>query len=222
MTELRHALGSQQITQWVNAEISQPSIGGEPVDYQIACGAGQDGLAAVRQSAQPRGAVDSRPDVVAIFTSSGRRRCACRCAAGSAPRVLAVIPAHTPRRRWHVRTQPRKLSPSHCSTGRTPPWAATTSDRVRSSCATTAVISPSWFSHSRREPSRSALSSVTVPVGSNSSPPRRSHSLPVFPRNSIFAHVRTEEATYTLISTITPTRSFETLVCRLFRDPIWA
>ncbi len=71
VTELRHALGSQQITQWVDAEISQPSIGGEPVDYQIACGAGQDGLAAVRQSAQPGGAVDSRPDVVAIFIHLG-------------------------------------------------------------------------------------------------------------------------------------------------------
>jgi len=65
-----------------------------------------------------------------------------------------------------------KLSPSPCSTGRTPPWAATSSARLRSKRATAGVISSGWVCHSRVEPSTSARSNVTVPVGSNSLTPR--------------------------------------------------
>ena len=63
-----------------------------------------------------------------------------------------------------------KLSPSPCSTGRTPSWAAMTSHTVRSSRAMAAVISSGWVCHSRVEPSTSASSNVTVPVGSSLTP----------------------------------------------------
>src|SRR5271156_5617239 len=58
-----------------------------------------------------------------------------------------------------------KLSPSPCSTGRTPSWEATTSHTTWLKRAIAAVISSGWFSHSRVEPSTSANSNVTVPVG---------------------------------------------------------
>jgi hypothetical protein len=65
-----------------------------------------------------------------------------------------------------------KLSPSPCSTGRTPSWAATTSHTTWLNRAIAAVISSGWVSHSRVEPSTSASSSVTVPVGKNPLTPR--------------------------------------------------
>src|SRR6516164_9275458 len=65
-----------------------------------------------------------------------------------------------------------KLSPSPCSTGRTPPQAATTSETVCSKRATAAVISSGWVSHSRVEPSTSAKSNVAVPVGKSPLTPR--------------------------------------------------
>jgi len=65
-----------------------------------------------------------------------------------------------------------KLSPSPCSTGRTPSWAAMTSHTMQSSRAMAAIISSGWVSHSRVEPSTSASSNVTVPVGSSSLTPR--------------------------------------------------
>src|SRR6516164_983843 len=58
-----------------------------------------------------------------------------------------------------------KLSPSPCSTGRTPSWAATTAETVWLRRAIAAVISSGWVCHSRVELSTSAKSSVTVPVG---------------------------------------------------------
>jgi hypothetical protein len=63
-----------------------------------------------------------------------------------------------------------KLSPSPCSTGRTPSWAAMTPDTVRSSRTTAAVISSGRVCHNRVEPSTSASSNVTVPVGSSLTP----------------------------------------------------
>ena len=65
-----------------------------------------------------------------------------------------------------------KLSPSPCSTGRTPLWVAMTSESTRSKRAIAAAISLEWFSHSRVDPSTSASSSVTVPLGSGSLTPR--------------------------------------------------
>ena len=61
-----------------------------------------------------------------------------------------------------------KLSPSPCSTGRTPPWAATRSRSASSNRANAAVISSGWLCHNRVDPSTSASSNVTVPAGSNS------------------------------------------------------
>ena len=60
-----------------------------------------------------------------------------------------------------------KLSPSPCSTGRTPPWVAIVSDTVAFIRAMAAVIWSGWVSHSRVEPSTSANSNVTVPVGNS-------------------------------------------------------
>ncbi len=87
------------------------------------------GLAAVRQIAQPRGAVDGRADVVAFVAQlhlagmhpdaqpdRGQRRPLQLQRAGH--RVAARANATT------------KLSPSPCSIGRTPLWAATTSETV--------------------------------------------------------------------------------------------
>jgi hypothetical protein len=65
-----------------------------------------------------------------------------------------------------------KLLPSPCSTGRTPPWAATTPETVWLRRATAAVITSGWVSHSRVEPSTSAKSSVTIPVGKSLLTPR--------------------------------------------------
>ena len=49
--------------------------------------------------------------------------------------------------------------------------AATTSARVRSRRATAADMASGWVCHNRVEPSTSARSNVTVPVGSNSFTP---------------------------------------------------
>ena len=66
MTQLHHPLGTRQITQRMGAQIGQPHTGRKPVDHQLLCRAGQYGLTAVRQIAQPRCPVDRRPDVVAF------------------------------------------------------------------------------------------------------------------------------------------------------------
>src|ERR1700742_2809907 len=63
-----------------------------------------------------------------------------------------------------------KLSPSPCSTGRTPSCATIAAVTAWSRSATAAIISPGWVSHSRVEPSMSASSKVTVPGGSSLTP----------------------------------------------------
>jgi hypothetical protein len=66
MTYVHHPLRAGQIAQRVGAQIGQPSTLGEPIDDQIACGGGQHRLAAVREIAQPDGAVDRRARVVGV------------------------------------------------------------------------------------------------------------------------------------------------------------
>lgn len=67
-----------------------------------------------------------------------------------------------------------KLSPSPCSSGRTPSCEAIASFTALFSWTNAAVISSGRVSHSRVEPSTSASSNVTVPVGSNSTTPKSS------------------------------------------------
>ena len=66
MTQLRHPFGPGQISQLMRTQIGQPGVVRQPIGDQLLCRAGQHGLAAVRQVAQPGGAVDGRTDVVAL------------------------------------------------------------------------------------------------------------------------------------------------------------
>ena len=185
VTELHHALGPRQIAQRVGAEIGQPRIGREPVEHQIACRAGQHGLAAVRQIAQPRGAVDGRADVVALVASAARRRCARRCAAGSDPRV----PLQLQRTRHGVAGTSEHDHKTVALALFDRPHPAMGGDDIRQGAVELRDRSGHLLRPvvpQPREPSTSAISSVTVPVGSNSLTPR---SLPlnsgVSPRDSI-------------------------------------
>src|ERR1700733_11176355 len=65
MAQLHHSLRPWQITQRVTPEIGQPSIDRELVDNQRLGCSRQQSLAAVRQIAEPRSAVDRRAYVVA-------------------------------------------------------------------------------------------------------------------------------------------------------------
>ena len=129
VAQLHHSFGARQITQRMGAQIGQPGIGGKPVGHQILGGARQQGLAPMPQIAQPRGAVDGRAGIVAFiaqldFTGvhtdaqpDRRQRRSLqlqRAATASEARANAAT----------------KLSPSPCSTGRTPSWAAMMSDTV--------------------------------------------------------------------------------------------
>lgn len=58
-----------------------------------------------------------------------------------------------------------KLSPSPCSSGRTPPWAPTASFTISSRRAVAEVICSGSPSHRRLDPSMSARTRVTVPAG---------------------------------------------------------
>ena len=122
------------------------------------------------QVAQPGGAVDRRTDVVAF-------------PAGLAAQlhVAGVDPDAQPDRRQRRPLQIQRAShrvsrPGECNYEAValallhradPAIAATTSDNNWSNRATATVMSSGWVSHNRVEPSTSANSNVTVPVGSS-------------------------------------------------------
>ncbi|WP_231987025.1 hypothetical protein, partial [Mycobacterium sp. E1386] len=66
VAQLRNPFGSGKVPQGMGAEVQQPRVGGQPVGKQIACRGRQDRLTPVTQVAQPRRAVDGRPDVVCL------------------------------------------------------------------------------------------------------------------------------------------------------------
>ena len=66
MAQLYHSLGAGQITQRVGAQIGQPRVERERVEHHRFGRAGQQGLAAMAEIAQSRGAVDGRAGVVAL------------------------------------------------------------------------------------------------------------------------------------------------------------
>ena len=68
MAQLHHPFRAENTAQFVTAEMGQPGVGRKRVEHQVHSRARQHGLAAVRQVAQPCGAVDRRTDVVALVT----------------------------------------------------------------------------------------------------------------------------------------------------------
>ena len=66
MAQLRHPFGVGQIAQPMGAQIGQPRVWREPLGDQFLGRAGEHGLPAMGEIAQPGGAVDRRADVVAF------------------------------------------------------------------------------------------------------------------------------------------------------------
>ena len=128
MAQLHHPLRARHIAQPVRAQVGQPRV--RPAADRTpsrSVDARKHGLAAMGQIAQARGPIDGRADVVAFVAQPAPRRCARRCAAGSEPsgaRCSSSAHATASLARAKATT---KLSPSPCSTGRTPWWAATRS-----------------------------------------------------------------------------------------------
>ena len=120
MTQLHHALGTGQVAQPVGAQIGQPRIGRQRINDQCLGRARQHRLPAMGQIAEPRRPIDGRADVITFIpqlhlagvhtdpqADRGQRRPLNPSAQATAS--LARANATT------------KLSPSPCSTGRTPP-----------------------------------------------------------------------------------------------------
>ena len=68
MAQLHHPFGTGKIPQHMGAEVAQPHVVGQCVGNQIAGGARQQGLAAMRELAKARRPVDRRADVVVLVT----------------------------------------------------------------------------------------------------------------------------------------------------------
>ena len=66
MAELNDPFGAGQIAQCVGAEVGERDIGWQLIDDEGLDSTRDEGLAAVAEIAQPRGAVDGRADVVAF------------------------------------------------------------------------------------------------------------------------------------------------------------
>ena len=129
----------------------------------------------MRQIAQPaRRSSDPRS---CPRRATGSPRCALQYAALSGPAAPAVTPAHTPPRRWPGRTPLRNCRPHPAPPGVPHHERRRSRSPFGRTLPSAAVICSGWVSHSRVEPSTSASSSVTVPVGSNSSqaPGQRRH-----------------------------------------------
>ena len=137
---------------------------------------GQHGLAAMSQIPQPGGPVDGGP--ISFLSSRSRISPVCtpmrsRSGANGA-RCRARAQATASRARENATT---KLSPSPCSIGRTPSWAAVIrpgSDRAGDGYRR--LLGPGL--PQPVEPSTSASSNVTVPVGNSVSPARSSSAAP--------------------------------------------
>ena len=121
----------------------------------------------MRQIAQPRRPVDRRAGVVALIAQlhlAGMYADAQpdRSQRGPLQRQRAGHRVAGARERGHEAVALALLDRAH------PVMAAMASSTVRFSNPSAAVIASGWVSHNRVEPSTSASSSVTVPVGSNS------------------------------------------------------
>ena len=172
MAQLHHPLRAGQITQRVGAQIGQPHTVGEPVDHQLLGRARQHRLAAVGQIAQPRGAVDRRAGVVTLIAQL---------------HLAGVHPDAQPDR---GQRRPLQLQRSRHRIGgagerRHEAVALALLDRAHpvmggddirhrpgSDARSRRSSRSGWVSHSRVEPSTSANSSVTVPVGKSPLTPR--------------------------------------------------
>ena len=168
MAQLHHPLRAGQIAQRMGAQIGQPRVGGKPVDDQRFGRARQHGLAAVAQIAQPRGAVDGRAGVVAFVAQLDLAGSAPRSAAGSGP----AAPAATAKRAGHRvggAGERRHEAVALTLFDRAHPVMG--GDGLRHRLIRAAPRRRSsrsgWVSHSRVEPSTSASSNVTVPVGNS-------------------------------------------------------
>ena len=154
---------------WLPRSVSQASAGSRSSD-QILGRARQHGLAAVGEIAQPCGPVDRRADVVAFVAQlhlAGVH-------ADAQPDRRERRPLQVQRARHRVAGAGERDHEAVALALLDRPHPAVGGDacrtRVRSRRATAAVISSGWVSHSRVEPSTSASSSVTVPVGSSLTP----------------------------------------------------
>ena len=156
----------------MRTKVGQPRVGRQPVDNQISGGARQHGLAAVRQIAQVCGPVDGRTDVVALVAQPHLPGMHADTQPDRGQRCALQL-QRTRHRVAGTRERDHEVIALALFDGRTPSWTAMMSHTVRSSRAMAAVISFGWVCHSLVEPSTSASSNVTVPVGTARSRPDR-------------------------------------------------
>ena len=169
--ELVDVLGPAEVLQPVYAEVAQRRAVRQPVADELARRLRQHDLAAVPGVAQAGGAVQSRARRSCPRLGAGPRRCGCPCAAGAGSRASCrwISSAHATASDARANAA-TKLSPSPCSTGRTPWCQPSVASTTSPSASSAPVISWARSSHPRVEPSTSARSSVTVPLGRTSSP----------------------------------------------------
>ena len=136
VTELEHLLGPAEVLQPVRAEIA-PGRARRRVHDEVAGRARRDDLAAVRERSQARGADHRLAEVVELVAQLGvagvqRHAHVERGALGPRlrRRAAAALRARRPRRRSARLKAATMLSPSPCSTGRTPWWRPTASARI--------------------------------------------------------------------------------------------
>ena len=127
MAQLHHPFRAGQIAQLVTCPDRSARHQPAAIDDQILSRARQHGLATVGQIAQPRGAVDRRTDVIAFVAQLHLAGVHADAQPDRGQRRPLQLQRSTPPRRLARANATTKLSPSPCSTGRTPPWAATRS-----------------------------------------------------------------------------------------------
>ncbi len=182
MTQLHHPFRSGQVPQTVGAQVGEPRIVGQEVGNQITCGSRQHRLAAMGELTQPGGPVDRRADVITLIAQSH----------------LTGVHANTqPDRRQR---RPLQVDGARHGIGcagerdheavtfalldRTHPMMGAHQFGERAiQVATATPISSGSAAHRRVEPSTSASSNVTVPVGTPSlTPSHRSSPTTPYPR----------------------------------------
>ncbi len=178
--ELEQPLGQRQVTQLVGSEIHQ-LISMQPAE-QLLGRQRHENLAAVPGSHEPGGAVDGRPEVIAVTLLD-------LAAVNAHPHVQQRL--RLARREVRLRSLggvdcvagpvERRREPVAPVANTYPPWASIASRTTASCTANAARISSARSSHSRVEPSISVKRNVTVPEGRPATRARYSATVPSEP-----------------------------------------
>ncbi len=166
MAQLHNAFRSRQVAQRMCAEVVQPGVLWQMVEHHRLRRTRQQRLAAVAKIAKPCGAIDRRADVVALvaqldLTGVHADPQPDRCERRTLQRQRTRDGVTGARERDHKTVTLALLDGTHAVVNWRPGPLS-----VASSRAIAAVIASGWVSQSWVEPSTSASSSDTVPVGS--------------------------------------------------------